>query len=117
MHWRCGAKILQMLANRCRFILCHRWYSALFQKHSHQQTSFLDSNPLEFIPWIEIYFLITNPCQHIPQTDLHQFPAEMNQPLTERRQTATTSPSISDTFTSPKEIRPFPKAPARTEGQ
>ncbi|KAK3796461.1 hypothetical protein RRG08_009238 [Elysia crispata] len=37
----------------------------------------------------------------------------------ERRQTATTSPapSKSDTFTSPKEIRPFPKAPARTEGQ
>ncbi|KAK3800675.1 hypothetical protein RRG08_003081 [Elysia crispata] len=37
----------------------------------------------------------------------------------ERRQTATTSPAPSklDTFTSPKEIRPFPKAPARTEGQ
>ncbi|KAK3726586.1 hypothetical protein RRG08_041818 [Elysia crispata] len=34
-------------------------------------------------------------------------------------QTATTSPapSKSDTFTSPKEIRPFPKAPARTEDQ
>ena len=37
----------------------------------------------------------------------------------ERRQTATTSPapSKSDTFTSPKEIRPFPKAPAGTEDQ
>ncbi|KAK3785927.1 hypothetical protein RRG08_013931 [Elysia crispata] len=37
----------------------------------------------------------------------------------ERRQTATTSPapSKSDTFTSPKEIRLFPKAPTRTEGQ